>query len=273
MGILVKTMNKGGFTSFEVAAFRSFVTGILMLAGMALFNRPALKIRRKDLWCFVGTGIVSVSFFNVCYFSCMGFTTLSTAAILLYTAPSIVMVLSFFLFKEKFTAKKILAVVMAFAGCVLVSGGLSGLQISTAGLLTGLGAGLGYALYSIFGRYAIERGYNSFTITTYTFLFSSVGFLPILNWKQFAGTLSENAQMLPFTVFMTVVVTILPYLFYTKGLSGMENGMASILASVEPVMASVVGLLIYKEEISAVGLAGMALVLGSCVLVGLKEKN
>lgn len=257
----------------EVAAFRSCLTGLLMLVGTFLLRREDLKIRLKDIWCFVGTGLLSVTFFNVCYFSCMNYTSLSTAAILLYTAPSIVMVLSFFLFKERFSVKKVLAVAMAFVGCVCVSGGFTGMQISTMGLLTGLGAGFGYALYSIFSRYAIQRGYSSFTITTYTFLFSGIGLLFLQDWKHIGECLEKSSGVLPFSAFMVVIVTVLPYICYTKGLAGMENGKASILASVEPVMASMVGFLLYKEGFTALGIAGMILVLGSCVIMGIKGKE
>ena len=267
MGILVRTMNGGGFNSLEVTAFRSFVTAAIMLVGMLLFNRRSLKVKLRDIWCFIGTGIFSVIFFNVCYFSCMNYTTLSTAAILLYTAPSFVIVMSFFLFKEKFTAKKAVALLFAFLGCVLVSGGFGGEALSLPGLLTGLGAGFGYALYSIFSRYALMRGYSTYTITTYTFLFAAVGALPFIKPEHVVLCLQTAPQDILFEVFMAVVTTVFAYLLYTKGLSGLENGRASIIASIEPVMASVVGAVIYNEGMGIGGIVGMALVLVSCALV------
>lgn len=267
MGILVRTMNGGGFNSLEVTAFRSFVTAAIMFVGMLLFNRRSLKVRLRDVWCFIGTGIFSVIFFNVCYFSCMNYTTLSIAAILLYTAPSFVIVMSFFLFKERFTAKKAVALLFAFLGCVLVSGGFGGEALSLPGLLTGLGAGFGYALYSIFSRYALMRGYSTYTITTYTFLFAAVGSLPFIKPEHVVLCLQTAPRDIPFEVFMAVVTTVFAYLLYTKGLSGLENGRASIIASIEPVMASVVGAVIYNEGMGLGGIAGMALVLVSCALV------
>ena len=269
MGILVRTMNGGGFTSLEVTAFRSLVTAVLMLAGMAIFKRKELKVRWKDLWCFVGTGILSVAFFNVCYFTCMHYATLSVAAILLYTAPSFVMIFSYFLFKEKIGRRKLIALALAFAGCVLTSGGLGGAKLSTMGLLAGLGAGLGYALYSIFGKFAIRRGYSSYTITTYTFLFALVGTVPFLNLRHFAICIAEAGGSNLFTyAALTFMTTVAAYLLYTAGLRGMENGRASIIASIEPVMASLVGFFLYKEAFSIPGIIGMILVLTSCVLVG-----
>ena len=266
MGILVKTMNEGGFTSIEVAAFRSFFTAACMLAFLFLFRREKLHIAIRDVWCFIGTGLLSITFFNICYFYCMTITALSTAAILLYTAPAFVMVMSFFLFKERFTGKKIVAVVLAFLGCVCVSGGLAGLQISTMGLLSGLGAGIGYALYSIFGRYAIKKGYDSLTITTYTFVFSAIGLAPMINWGHAMSCLEASASELLFLFAICALVTIAPYILYTRGLEGLENGKASILASVEPVVASLVGFLLYKEGMQPIQVLGMILVLLSCAL-------
>ena len=267
MGILVRTMNEGGFNSLEVTAFRSFVTAIVMVLIMLLFKRGELRIRLKDVWCFIGTGILSVVFFNVCYFSCMNYTTLSTAAILLYTAPSFVMVMSFFLFKEKLNRKKLGALLLAFAGCVLVSGGFGEGSIGVMGLLTGLGAGFGYALYSIFSRYALLKGYSTYTITTYTFLFAAVGALPLVDLEHMAGCLQAGVSNILFEAFMAVVTTVIAYLLYTKGLAGMENSRASIIASIEPVVASLVGVLLYQEALGGTGVIGMLLVLASCMLV------
>ena len=81
-----------------------------------------LRIAWRDAWMFLGTGLGSIVFFNICCFTAIELTTLSVAAILLYTAPSIVMVFSIFLFHERFTRRKGLCLVLAFAGCVLVSG-------------------------------------------------------------------------------------------------------------------------------------------------------
>ncbi len=267
MGIMVRKMNKSGLGAMEVVSIRSFVTAILMLMYMFLFNRKELKIRVKDIWCFLGTGLLSVVFFNVCYFSCMNYTSLSTAAILLYTAPSFVMVMSFFLFKERFTVKKILAVLLAFAGCILVSGGISKEGIGTIGLLTGLGAGFGYALYSIFSRFAILKGYSSYTITTYTFSFAAIGTLPFVDYGHMLNCITGDVTLIPFGIVMTFITTVAAYLLYTKGLAGIENGKASILASVEPVVASVVGVALFGEVMTPAGGAGMLLVLASCFII------
>lgn len=267
MGILVRTMNEGGLTSVEVVTFRCVITAVIMLLGMFLFKREELKIKLKDVWCFLGTGVLSVVFFNICYFSCMKYCSLSTAAILLYTAPAFVMVMSYFLFKEKFTGRKVLALLSAFAGCVLVSGGFGTEGIGTIGLLTGLGAGFGYALYTIFGRYALERGYSSFTITTYTFLFATFGCLLITDVPHLVGCLSATPELIGQGIVWTFLTTVAAYLLYTKGLGGMESGKASILATIEPVMATLVGCVVFEEPLTFVATGGILLVLFSSILM------
>lgn len=267
MGILVRTMNEGGFTSVEVVAFRCVVTAVIMLLGMFLFKREELKIKWKDIWCFLGTGVLSVVFFNVCYFTCMNYCPLSTAAILLYTAPAFVMVMSYFLFKEAFTKRKVLALLFAFAGCVLVSGGFGADEIGAVGILTGLGAGFGYALYTIFGRYALERGYSSFTITTYTFLFAALGCVMIADLPRMVNCLVMEPDLIGQGILWTFLTTVAAYLLYTKGLSGMESGKASILATIEPVMATIVGALVFEEQLTVVAVLGILFVLFSSILM------
>ena len=159
MGVPVRMLGAEGLESPDICFVRSFLTFLVMLVGLLCFNRTALKIRLKDIWCFVGTGALSVAFFNFCYFKTMTLTSLSVAAVFLYTAPAFVMLMSSFLFNEKLTGRKLVALLLAFFGCVFVSGAIGGAgTLSPAGICCGLGAGFGYALYSIFSRYAINRG-------------------------------------------------------------------------------------------------------------------
>lgn len=100
-------------------------------------------------------------------------TSLAVAALLLYTAPVFVMLMSLLCFGEAFTRTKALALLLTFSGCACVTGVFgSSLTLTLSGLLYGLGSGFGYALYSIFGKYAVRK-YSSLTITAYTFIWHS----------------------------------------------------------------------------------------------------
>ncbi|MCD7981201.1 MAG: DMT family transporter [Clostridiales bacterium] len=267
MGLFVRKLDLYGLTSIDIVALRAMVTSVFLFLFLLIFRRKLLRIRLRDLWCFLGTGIASIAFFNFCYFKAITLTSLSAAAVLLYTAPAIVMVLSRFLFGERFTKRKLLALFMTFFGCVLVTGVLTEPgNLSAGGILAGLGAGLGYALYSVFSRYALERGYHSLTITFYTFLIAAVGTVFMADIGKVGRAASDSASMLLFCIAFGVLCTVVPYLTYTLGLQFVENSRASIIASVEPVTATLLGLAVFGEKLSAAGAAGVVLVLAALVL-------
>lgn len=267
MGLFVRTLNASGLASMEIVGLRAGVTAAVLFLYLLVFDRKMFWIRWKDIWCFIGTGICSIVFFNYCYFKAMTLTSLSVAAILLYTAPAIVMVLSYFLFGEKMTKRKLLALVMTFAGCVLVTGLLTETgSVSAGGLLAGLGAGLGYALYSIFSRYALAKGYASLTITFYTFLIAAAASCFLTDMGKVAGVMAVNAGSFFFCLAFGVLCTVVPYLTYTLGLQYVENGKASIIASVEPVTATLLGALCFHEKLTITGVIGVVLVLAALAI-------
>lgn len=267
MGIFVRRYNAQGLESLQIVGIRAVGTTILLFLYLMAAKRDLLRIRLRDLWCFLGTGLLSILFFNYCYFKTIILTDLSVAAVLLYTAPSMVMVMSAVLFKERFHIKKVLALILAFAGCVFVTGIIgSKVTLSVAGMITGLGSGLGYALYSIFSRYALERGYSSMTISFYTFLIAGIGVLPFIGGNEVAGVVFAGPGNFFFTIAFALVSTVLPYFVYTWGLQHIENGTASILASVEPVVATIIGVALFGETLSGMEIIGIVLVLASIVI-------
>lgn len=268
MGLLVRSTGTLGLGTMETCFLRALVTAVSMLLLLLILDRRALKVRLRDLWCFAGTGIVSMTFFNFCYFKTIMLTSLSVAAVLLYTAPVFVVLMSAPLFGEKLSRRKLLAALVAFMGCAFVSGIVGGAgRLSLSGILFGLGSGIGYALYSIFGRYALERGYGSATISFYTFVFALIPTFLLADTRAALSALTGSPGQFAFLAALIIMVTLAPYLLYTKGLQGLENGSASILASIEPVVATLVGLVIYSEKLGLWNILGIALVLLSILLI------
>ncbi|HUM82175.1 MAG TPA: DMT family transporter [Lachnospiraceae bacterium] len=267
MGFWVRKLNGHGLVSMDIVFLRSAVTACIMLVVLIVRGKSLLKIKLRDLWCFAGTGLCSIVFFNFCYFKAIMLTTLSVAAILLYTAPAFVIVLSFILFHERITLVRFAALVLMFSGCCFVTGIASAdNRISFAGLLYGLGAGLGYALYSIFGRFAIKRGYDSMTITFYTFLAAAAGSFALSNHTTVVKYIFAAPADTAFSFCFAAVCTVVPYLLYTWGLKSVENGKAAIIASIEPVTAALLGILFYHESVTAVSVIGFVMVLAALLL-------
>ena len=199
---------------------------------------------------------------------------MSLAAVLLYTAPSIVLIFSAILFKEKITNQKVFVIIVTFIGCGLASGIIGGIgKMNVMGLLYGLGAGFGYAMYSIFSRYALERGYSDLTITFYTFLVAAVVSVPMSNTEMIVAGCTSGVGMIIFCLVFGLVSTVMPYMLYTRGLENMENSRASVIASIEPITATVIGRVVYHEVLDGFQMAGIVLVLGSVLIQNISIKE
>ena len=273
MGFFARSLYGAGFGPLEVAQTR--ITTGLVFVGLyiLLFNRKLFCVKWKDIWCFLGTGIVSLLLFSTCYFSALNYTSLAVAAILLYTAPFFVMLMSLLLFKEKMNGKKVLALILAFTGCVLVSGVGGDQAFSWIGILLGLGSGFFYALYSIFGRYAINRGYGAWTMTFYTFLFCSVGCAFLCDWQVIGASFAADSSVAWWVLGLGFVTAFLPYVLYSLGLEKMESSKASILASVEPVVSALFGVFVFHETMTIWGVLGILMVLGAIIVLNVKQKS
>ena len=267
IGIFVQALYSFGFSPGQVVAIRAISAASILLIYTATVNRHSLKIRPLDLKYFIGTGIFSIVFFNWCYFTVIKEASLSVAAILLYTAPAFVTVISRFVFKEWLTFRKIAALIATILGCALVVGFLPSMQVSvsTLGIVVGLGSGLGYALYSIFGKLASSK-YSSLTITTYTFIIAGTFMLPVSRiWE--ATDLFAQAEVWIYALGLGLIPTVLAYTLYTLGLSQIESSRASITATIEPIVAAMVGTALFGDILTGWQVLGIVLVLSAVFLV------
>ena len=273
MGIFVRHLNDLGFSSIQVACLRLTTAGILFALILLIKDRKGFKIALRDIPLFLALGLVSILFFTCCYFTAIRLMTMSTAAILLYTSPIWVMILAIIFLKEKFTIQKLIALILAFAGCVLVSG--FGGKVTVVGILVGLGSGLGYGLYSIFGTFALKK-YSPYTVTCYTFLIAGLGSIFVANPVDLVSKISaiENKPALFGFVLLTAVVTaVIPFLLYTLGLNMTTAGKAAVLATVEPAAATLFGFFVMKETVGPVAIAGILLVFAAIIVLSLRKKE
>lgn len=273
MGFFTRHLGEFGIDSTGAIMVRCGIAAICFALLILCTGPGQFRVRLKDLWCFIGSGCLSLLFFTFCYFNAINMMSLSAAAILLYTAPSIVMLLSAVIFREKITDFKLVAVFLAFVGCCLVSGITGGVSLTLKGLLFGLGSGFGYALYSIFSRCALQRGYSSSTINFYSCLLAALGAAVIWQpYDTFRVMVSSSSAFL-WCLGIGVFTCFVPYMLYTYSLTGLENSMASVLASIEPVVASLLGIFFYHEKMTVPSFLGVLFVLSAVVLLTVKPKK
>ena len=270
-GIFVRAIENTDISEMQIVLARTVFSSIILAVIILIKDKSLFKIKLKDLWLFACGGVLSIVLFNYSYYKTMALISLSVAAVLLYTAPFFVVIISRFLFGDKLTVKKCVALVTAFIGCAMVSGMFDAShRISPPALAFGLLTGLGYSLYTIFGELILRRGYNTLTLTFYVFLSAAIGTLPFINPAKTFVEYAANINAVAIMFLMAVFNTVLPYIFYTAGLKGVEPSVAPIIATVEPVVATLVGTFIFKEEITLWGIIGILVVLAS---VGLLNMN
>ena len=274
MGIFVRRLTAFGFSSVQVVSIRVTLAALFFCALLFIRDRSGFRISPRDLFLFLGLGFGSILFFTVCYFTAITMMPLSTAAILLDTSPIWIMLMSVLFFREKLNGKKLLALALAFAGCVLVSG-ISGEGITLSGLLIGLGSGIGYGLYSILGTIALRK-YSPYTVTAYTFLFAAAGSWLISRPHDIAAKFAaapDQVSLLLFCFLTALVTAVFPFLAYTLGLRTVEASKAGILATVEPMVATLVGILVFSEPLTMLSGLGILLILSAVILLNQKEKH
>ena len=272
IGIFVRHYTALGLSSMQTVTIRMTIAAILFALFVLIYQPKRYKIRLKDLWIFLGSGVISVGFFTYCYFTSIELSSLSVAAVLLYTAPAFVMLFSLSFFKERMTIPKSISLALAVLGCAMTTGVIGGrLNVTLAGFLFGLGSGICYALYSIFSRFALNRGYEPFTITLYTFLFAAIFSLLATDVRPVLHIVTADLGSIGYAVLFAMVSCVLPYVFYTLGLKHIASSTASIIATVEPVVATVIGAVVFSEPLAIpFGYLGVALVFLSVVLINIK---
>lgn len=275
IGYFVRALQEAGLNSMQIVVIRMSLSAVMFSVFALLFDKKLFKIKLKHLWCFLGTGVISVATFSFCYFMCMTYASLSVASILLYTAPIFVMLMSVIFFKEKLNTQKIVSLILAFCGCLFVTGVFShNTKISFVGVIFGVMSGLCYALYSIFTRFALNREYSPLTVTLYTFIFASLASVCVTDIKPVLTLMTKSTGDFFFCILFALLSAVLPYLTYTLALKHIKASTASIIATIEPVVATITGAIIFDEAVAfPLGYIGIALVIFSVVLININIKK
>lgn len=263
VGIFVRALTAFGMDNPTVLSSRMTGAALLLSVGILFHDKSLLRVRPGDAWVFVAAGLLGMLGLNFCYNEAINRLTLSLAAVLLSLAPVFVMLWAALLFRERITARKIASASLAVLGCSLVGGVLEtgSVQYTATGIFLGTMAAFFYALYSVFSKIAVERGYHPLTVTFYGTLTMALALLPLTDWGVIGGFMAAapagNTLLL---ALHSLFASVLPYVLYTLSLRYVETGKAAILAAGgEPSAAMLFGLLFFVEVPSFLSLAGLVL--------------
>lgn len=275
-GIFVRKLTELGMNSYTVVSVRVVLAVLILAIWLGIYDRNLSKIKLKDLWFFVAGGVVGMFGLNICYNFAISELSLSLAAVLLSLSPVFVLFMAAILFKEKITSKKVICMTIAIAGCVLASGVLeaaSTMRWSVKGIIVGTIGAFFYGLYGIISKTAMERGYHAFTTTFYCLFMVMLVVIPLTNWKLVTDVVVANpVKMSVFLVIHSLCTSVLPYILYTFSIRYIDAGMASILASGEPVAAMIFGVIFFSEIPTVLSVVGIVLVIVALALLSMPKK-
>lgn len=274
IGIFVRTLTQNGIDQTTLLFLRFSIALIPILIAILLTDTKLFKIDLSDIPLFLACSICIIGL-NLCYNESINTIPLSLAAVLLSLAPIYVLILAYIIFKENITSKKVICMVLAIFGCLLMTGVLedSMTSIPVFGIISGIGAGLFWAVYLIASKKSIENGNHTYTILFYSILFISIALIPFTDFNQIASFISINP--LSATIFLILHSTFsfaLPYIFSTLSLKYVDSGISSILLSgAEPLAALIFGLAIYSEVPSMLMFCGFILSIVAMMMLSRKE--
>jgi DME family drug/metabolite transporter len=271
LGIFAKLLYAQGVSFEALVAVRASI-GWLAVVGFVLATRGAraLRVERRELGFLLPLGLVGIGAFYLLYFYTLRESTVGTAAILLYSAPAFVVVLAWLFLREPLNAAKVLGLLLTIAGISLVVGAYdpANLEVSPEILLTGLLSGLTYGLYAVLGR-PVSGRLSPPVILSYALAFGSallvVAALPTLD--SLVGLPPSSYLIL---LMLSVVHTTLAFALYTFGIGRLGAGRAAIVATVEPVVAGLLGITLLGEGLTAPKALGAALVISGAILAQLR---
>lgn len=275
-GIFVRTLTQNGIDQTTLLFLRFSIAIIPILIAILLTDKELFKMELKDIPLFLICALCIIGL-NLCYNESMNSLSLSLAAVLLSLAPIYVLILAYMLFGEEITLKKLVCMVLAIFGCILMTGVLETniKSVPIFGILLGIGAGLFWAFYLMASKKLIDNGNHTYTILIYSIIVISIALIPFTNFSQITTFISINPlSVIIFLILHSTFSFAMPYILSTLNLNYMDSGVSSILLSgAEPLAALIFGLTIYGEIPTMLMFCGFVLSIIAMMMLSKKSGN
>jgi RarD protein len=252
------------------SAFLAFSRGIL--GGLFLMAFLKLKRRKPEerlpvrtaLWLAVSGAVMGVNW--ILLFEAYNYTTVAVATLCYYMQPTIVVLLSPVLFKERLTLRKGACAAVAVIGMVLVSGVIGGGPQAgdPRGVLFGLGAAVCYAVVVIMNKKI--TGVEAFQKTKVQLMSAGIVMIPYLLLTGGFSVDGVSALTVILLLAVGIVHTGVAYVLYFGSLEGLKAQSAAIFSYIDPVAALFFSALFLREPLSLPGIAGAVMIIGSAVV-------
>lgn len=261
-----------------MTAFTAHVMALIPIGTTILIKHgtAGFKISKRGLIYAVILGVFAKALFKVAYDATTIDLGQSTASVILYTSPIFVTAMSLLLLKSKVHWNTYLALALNLIGVVLVvtGGKFREFNASTLGITLGVLAAFMYALNTVIGSMAGDTD-NPLTTSFYMMLTSSmILFIVARPWTAKNLALLSNDKFMFWAIINSVLTAGFPNMLYMSGLShDVEAPKAGILTSVEVIVATLMGVILLKENMNVWSILGFIIMLGSIVLLNSKVEQ
>lgn len=266
-----------------LAFWRDFFVFLTLLPILALSRRSLLRVDRLHLRYLVLYGLM-LTIFNSLWTLSVSLNGAAVSTVLAYCSAGFTALLGWWFLKERLDWGKLLAVALSLAGCVLVSGALdpAAWRLNLLGIITGILSGLWYAIYTLMGRSASQRGLNPWTTLVYTFGFAAAFLLAfnLLSGGHIPGAATRLADLLwlgkawagwGVLFLLAAGPTLAGFGLYNVSLTYLPSSVANLVVTLEPAFTVVTAYFLLGERLTWIQIIGGLLILSGVVFLRIYE--
>lgn len=266
-----------------LAFWRDGFVALTLLPVLGSLRPILLRVGRQHLLYLIVYGLV-LAIFNALWITSVALNGAAISTVLAYCSAGFTALLGWWFLKERLDWAKLVAVALSLGGCVLVSGVLDPAtwRLNLLGILTGIFSGMLYAIYTLMGRSASQRGLNPWTTLFYTFGFAAVflltfnllpgGFLPgaAVRLADFFWLGSALAGW-GILFLLAAGPTVLGFGLYNVSLGYLPSSVANLIVTLEPAFTAVIAYFLFGERLKGLQLGGSLMILAGVVFFRIYE--
>jgi len=268
-----------------LAFWRAVFVALTLLPILAIRRRDLLRTTSKHREYLLLFGFI-LSIFNALWTLSVAMNGAAISTVLAYSSAAFTALLGRWLLQERLGWGKILAVFLCITGCVLVAEAYdaNAWQSNTPGILTGILSGLAYAVYSLMGRSASQRGLNPWTTLCYTFSFAAVFLFAynLIPGIELPGTISRIEDFFWLQdslagwgalLLLAAGPTLSGYGLYNVSLSYLPSSTVNLILTLEPAFTATLAYILFGERLNKIQITGSLLIISGVVILRIFENR
>ena len=261
-----------GYKAMDIAFIRLFVAVAVLFVIILITSRNSLRIDKKDILFLILFGVFKYLMDYTFYLS-LSMCTVSLASLLQNTSPYFVIIVSYFIFREKVSKMTLLSVMLGSFGCVLMSGkALLSSEFEPMGIVYAMLSAFCLAMFIIGSDRSQKKGYGAVTYLFYVLLVATIVAIPFADVGAIASRALE-VDVLINSLVLGIAMTLLPFYVIAWSIKYINSTTTSVICVLEVVFAALVGAFYFKEGLDILDAAGILMMVGSIVLISKIEAD